>query len=69
MKFMLGVNDVQNTFCVPRIPGDRRTQTNYQLSFKGESPFDEYPVGPMQKKVLKMEDVEKLAEEMMATQQ
>lgn len=50
------------------MPADQGTQSNYQLSFKGEPPFDEYPVGPLQKKVLRIEDVEKLAVEMMAAQ-
>lgn len=50
------------------MPGDQGTKTNYQLSFTGEPPFDEYPVGPTQKKVLRMEDVEELAREMMAAQ-
>lgn len=52
-----------------RMPGSQGTQTNYQLSFKGEPPFDEYLVGPMQKKTLRMEDVDKLAAEMLAAQQ
>lgn len=51
-----------------RLPGDQGTQTNYQLSFTGEPPFVEYPVGQMQQKAVRMEDVEKLAEEMMAAQ-
>lgn len=50
------------------MPGDQGTRTNYQLSFTGQAPFDEYPVGLMQKKVLRTEDVEKLAQEMMAAQ-
>lgn len=51
-----------------RKPGKQRTQTNYQLSFTGEEPFDEYPVGPMNTKALRTEDVERLAREMMAAQ-
>lgn len=50
------------------MPGSQGAQTSYQLSFTGEPPFDEYPVGLMQKKTLKMEDVEKLAKEMMDAQ-
>ncbi|CAM9490900.1 unnamed protein product [Ascophyllum nodosum] len=50
------------------LPAHKGTQTNYQLSFKGEPPFEEYPIGPMQKNVLRMEDVEQLAKEMMAAQ-
>lgn len=50
------------------MPGSKGGQTNYQLSFTGEPPFDEYPVGLMQKKQLKMEDVEALAKEMMVAQ-
>lgn len=51
-----------------RMPGQRGTQSNYSFSFTGEPPFDEHPVGLMRKKVLREEDVEKLAAEMMATQ-
>lgn len=52
-----------------RMPGGQGAQTNYQLSFKGEEPFQEYPVGLTQQKPLRAEDVEKLAGELMAAQQ
>ncbi|CAM9545334.1 unnamed protein product [Ectocarpus fasciculatus] len=52
-----------------RMPGEQGTRTNYQLSFTGEAPFDEYPVGLTNQKPLRMEDVEELAKEMMAAQQ
>lgn len=51
------------------MPGEQGTRTNYQLSFTGEAPFDEYPVGLTNQKPLRMEDVEELAKEMMAAQQ
>lgn len=51
-----------------RMPGDLGTKTNYQLSFTGEPPFAEYHVGPTQKKLIRVEDVEELAHEMMAAQ-
>lgn len=50
------------------MPGEQGTRTNYQLSFTGETPFDEYPVGLTNQKPLRMEDVEKLAKEIMADQ-
>lgn len=50
------------------MPGDQGTRTNYQLSFTGEAPFDEYPVGHTNQKPIRMEDVENLASEMMAAQ-
>lgn len=50
------------------MPGSQGTRTNYQLSFTGEAPFDEYPVGLTNQKPIRMEDVEKLAKEMMDAQ-
>lgn len=50
------------------MPGEQGTRTNYQLSFTGETPFDEYPVGLTNQKPLRMEDVENLAKKMMADQ-
>ncbi|CAM9743059.1 unnamed protein product [Pylaiella littoralis] len=50
------------------MPGEQGTRTNYQLSFTGETPFDEYPVGLTNQKPLSMDDVEKLAKKIMADQ-
>lgn len=68
------LSKVRNDFVWPfaffcRMPGEQGTRTNYQLSFTGEAPFDEYPVGLTNQKPLRMEDVEELAKEMMAAQQ
>lgn len=51
------------------MPGDQGTRTNYQLSFTGEAPFHEYPVGLTNQKPIRMEDVENLAKEMLVAQQ
>ncbi|CAM9765746.1 unnamed protein product [Discosporangium mesarthrocarpum] len=52
---------------VKTIPG-QRVQTNSQRSYEKREPFKEYPVGPMCQRKLRIEDVEKLAEEMMTSQ-
>ncbi|CAM9707641.1 unnamed protein product, partial [Choristocarpus tenellus] len=52
---------------VKTLPG-QGVQTNSQLSYEKQKPFQEYPVGTMCQRNLRIEDVEELAREMMAKQ-